>query len=160
MVVTIAIVLVLLLIAFVLYKSYFVKERQQIVMELCGKYTHTLKAGPHFALWPLYSPKTYSWKYFLTQGNNVGLSARSANHVLTKSDEWTFRQDVISRDNAGVTLDAVMGYRISNAKKYLQLPELAIHAGQVVQAGTERGRYPDVDSIVDDTQHSAASHSL
>ena len=155
-VVTIAIVVALLIIALVLYNSiYFVKERQQIVMELCGKYTHTLKAGPHFVLWPLYSPKTYSWKYFLTQGNNV-VPVRKINQtiVLTKSEVMDFpKQDVISRDNARVTLDAVMGYRISNAKKMIYNSQnLPYMLAKLLQAQVRNvAGTLDVDSIVDDT---------
>jgi len=124
-------------------------------MELCGKYTHTLKAGPHFVLWPLYSPKTYSWKYFLTQGNNV-VPVRKINQtiVLTKSEVMDFpKQDVISRDNARVTLDAVMGYRISNAKKMIYNSQnLPYMLAKLLQAQVRNvAGTLDVDSIVDDT---------
>jgi len=153
---TVVIVVALLLVALVLYKSiYFVKERQQIVMELCGKYTHTLKAGPHFVLWPFYRPKTYSWKYFVTQGNNV-VPVRKINQtiVLTKSEVMDFpKQDVISRDNARVTLDAVMGYRISNAKKMIYNSQnLPYMLAKLLQAQVRNvAGTLDVDSIVDDT---------
>ena len=103
----------------------------------------------------LYRPKTYTWKYFLTQGNNV-VPVRKINHhiILTKSEVMDFpKQDVISRDNARVTLDAVMGYRISNPKKMIYNSQnLPYMLAKLLQAQVRNiAGTLDVDSIVDDT---------
>eukprot|EP00943_MAST-04B_sp_MAST-4B-sp1_P000615 g615.t1 len=132
-----------------------IKEKQKVVMELCGKYNSTLSAGLHFKLWPFFRPKTYTWKYFLTQGNNV-VPVRKINHhiIATKSEVMDFpKQDVISRDNARVTLDAVMGYRISNAKKMIYNSQnLPYMLAKLLQAQVRNvAGTLDVDSIVDDT---------
>ena len=155
-VITIVVIVVVVVIAYVFYRSvHIIKERQNVVLELCGKYSGTLNAGLHFRLWPLYRPKTYTWKYFLTQGNNV-VPVRKINHhiILTKSEVMDFpKQDVISRDNARVTLDAVMGYRISNPKKMIYNSQnLPYMLAKLLQAQVRNiAGTLDVDSIVDDT---------
>lgn len=154
--VTIIILVILVIAAYIVYRSiYMIKEKQKVVMELCGKYNSTLSAGLHFKLWPFFRPKTYTWKYFLTQGNNV-VPVRKINHhiIATKSEVMDFpKQDVISRDNARVTLDAVMGYRISNAKKMIYNSQnLPYMLAKLLQAQVRNvAGTLDVDSIVDDT---------
>lgn len=154
--ITIIIIVLLAFIAYIGYKSlYVIKEKQKVVMELCGKYNTTLSAGLYFKLWPFFRPKTYTWKYFLTQGNNVVPVRKINEHiVLTKSEVMDFpKQDVISRDNARVTLDAVMGYRISDARKMIYNSQnLPYMLAKLLQAQVRNvAGTLDVDSIVDDT---------
>jgi len=154
--ITIIIVVLLAILAYICYKSlYVIKEKQKVVMELCGKYNTTLSAGLYFKLWPFFRPKTYTWKYFLTQGNNVVPVRKINEHIiLTKSEVMDFpKQDVISRDNARVTLDAVMGYRISDARKMIYNSQnLPYMLAKLLQAQVRNvAGTLDVDSIVDDT---------
>jgi len=151
----VAIVIALLLCLCMFNSIYFIKEKETVVIEFLGHFSRVLHSGPHFAFWPLYRPKLYSWKYFITQnGRVVPVEKTNQYIVLTKSEVMDFpKQDVISRDNARVTLDAVINYKITKPEVMLYgVQNLPYMLSKLLQAQIRNvAGTLDVDSIVDDT---------
>ena len=151
----IGVLLALLVILWLRKSIYFIKERETVVIEFFGNYSKTLHSGPHFVFWPFFLPKRYSWKYFVTV-NEVAKAVSKVDEyiILTKSEVMDFpKQDVISRDNAKVTLDAVVNYRVTNPEKMIYaVQNLPYMLAKLLQAQIRNvAGSLDVDSIVDDT---------
>ena len=149
-------VLVALLFVYCTYKSiYFIKEKETVVIEFFGRFAKVLHSGPHFVPWPFYQPKTYTWKYYITQNGQVKAVEQINHHIiLTKSEVMDFpKQDVISRDNARVTLDAVINYKVTKPEVMIYgVQNLPYMLSKLLQAQIRNvAGTLDVDSIVDDT---------
>ena len=102
------------------------------------------------------APRTYSWRYYKasTNGNLQLINFSGRKLISTKTESMDFpKQDVISRDNARITLDAILNYRISDATTMIYSTQnLPYMLSKLLQAQIRNAAGTlDVDKIVDDT---------
>ena len=67
---------------------YFVREREQIIVERCGRFHSALNPGPHCICPYVDRPKTYTWKYILTdnRGREQVVSKVNEKKIMTKNE--------------------------------------------------------------------------
>lgn len=140
-----------------LWKSIFqVREREVIVIQRCGKKHRVLTAGIHCVIPFVDSPKKYGWRYYKTNssGHPELVHFEGRTKISTKTEVMDFpRQDVISRDNARITLDAIINYKVTDAAKMIYTTQnLPYMLSKLLQAQIRNvAGMLDVDKIVDDT---------
>lgn len=155
----VAIVLVVLVVLFVLVsisKSIqVVREKENIVIERLGKFKEVLTPGVHFIAPWIDRPKTYSFRYFITTntGRTESVTKINQSRVLTQNEVLDFpKQSVITRDNAMISLDAVLNYKIVQAKTMIyscqNLPNML---SKILQAQIRNvAGTLDVDQVIED----------
>lgn len=132
-----------------------VKEKQMIVLQRCGRFHRVLDANLHFTIPFVDRPRRFSWRYYSTSSRGgVNLVVKNNEYIVsTKTEVMDFpKQDVISRDNARVTLDAILNYRITKPKLMLyNTQNLPYMLSKLLQAQIRNTAGTlDVDKIVDD----------
>lgn len=153
----IIVIVVILSLLWLLSKAIIiVKEREVIVLQHWGKKHKNLTAGVHFVVPIMQSPRTYSWRYYRAAPNGqLQLVAfKNKKLVSTKTESMDFpKQDVISRDNARITLDAILNYRVTDPSKMIYSTQnLPYMLSKLLQAQIRNAAGTlDVDKIVDDT---------
>lgn len=101
---------------------YQVSQREVIIIERFGKYNKTLTAGLNFVVPYIDRPKTYSYKYILTDGDGMIQVKQKTNEckISTQEEVLDFpKQRAISRDNAIIELDAVLNFKILHPKVFI-----------------------------------------
>eukprot|EP00753_Platysulcus_tardus_P015619 PLAT5139.1.p1 GENE.PLAT5139.1~~PLAT5139.1.p1 ORF type:complete len:331 (-),score=161.48 PLAT5139.1:106-1098(-) len=151
----IAVAIVLLAVYLVVNSIYQVQERQVVVIERWGLYHRELHAGIHFLLPIIYTPRTFSYRYFVTnQMDQVKLvEKRNQTRVSTVNEVLDFpRQNVITRDNALIYLDAVLSYTISTPTTMIYSTRNLPHMlSKLLQAQIRNvAGSLDVDQIIED----------
>lgn len=117
-----AIIIVVVLVLFIIYSIYLsvqvVREKENVVIERLGKFRAVLTPGVHMIVPWIERPKTFSFRYFVTQANRTTrVTKLNQSRVTTQNEVLDFpKQAVITRDNAMIHLDAVLNYKIVNAK--------------------------------------------
>ena len=140
----IVIVVLLGLAVFLIYCSIIVvKEKQVVVLQRCGRFHRVLDPNIHLTIPFFDRPRKYSWRFYETSSTGgVKLVNKSNQYIVsTKTEVMDFpKQDVISRDNARVTLDAILNYKITNPKRMLyRTQKSTLHALKTF-AGTDSQR--------------------
>jgi regulator of protease activity HflC (stomatin/prohibitin superfamily) len=133
-----------------------VREKEVIVLQQWGKKHSVLTAGIHFIIPIMQTPRKYSWRYFKASSDGKLQLVRfsGAVKISTKTESMDFpKQDVISRDNARITLDAILNYRVSDPAKMIYTTQnLPYMLSKLLQAQIRNAAGTlDVDKIVDDT---------
>jgi len=155
-----AIIIVLILLGFAIWciskAVIIVREREVIILQHFGRKHSVLTAGIHFVIPFIQTPRTYSWRYYKAASNGrlelVSFKGRAK--VSTKTESMDFpKQDVISRDNARITLDAILNYRVDDPSKMIYSTQnLPYMLSKLLQAQIRNAAGTlDVDKIVDDT---------
>ena len=153
----IIVIVVVLSLLWLLSKAIIiVKEREVIVLQHWGKKHKNLRAGVHFVVPIMQAPRTYSWRYYRAAPNGQLqlISFKDKKLVSTKTESMDFpKQDVISRDNARITLDAILNYRVTDPSKMIYSTQnLPYMLSKLLQAQIRNAAGTlDVDKIVDDT---------
>lgn len=134
-----------------------VKEKEVMIIERFGKYYKTCTAGLSFT-WPFIDEfKSYKVRYFKSTqtggGDRIKLIEENDTKISTQNEVMDFpKQSVITRDNARVQLDAILGYKITNAKIMVyscqNLPYLLSKLMQAQLRNT--AGLLDVDQIIED----------
>lgn len=151
------VVVVLLLVVIPLYYAVqIVREKETIVVERLGKFVGVKTAGCHFLTPCIDCPRTYSVRYFIT--SNTGrlelVSKSNQTRVSMQNEVLDFpKQQVITRDNAMVSLDALLNYKVVNASVMLyntqNLPRMM---SKVLQAQLRNvAGSLDVDQLIEST---------
>lgn len=155
---TIAIIVVVVVVVLVVYSIKIsiqvVREKQNIIIERFGEFKAVLTPGVHFIIPFVDRPKTYSWNFLLSQnGVTQRVTKRGMTRVPTKNEVMDFpKQAVITRDNAMIHLDAVLNYKIINAKDMIYNSQNLPHMlSKLLQAQIRNvAGMLDVDQIIED----------
>lgn len=155
---TVAIILVVLFVLLVLYAMYIsvqvIKEKENVIVERFGEFKAVLTPGVHFIIPFVERAKTYSWRYLLSQnGTTHRVHVTGRTRVPTKNEVMDFpKQAVITRDNAMIYLDAVLSYKIINAKEMIYNTQNLPHMlSKLLQAQIRNvAGMLDVDQIIED----------
>lgn len=151
------------LIIYCMKGCYVVKEKEVVVIERFGKFKEVLTAGIHWC-WPwVDSPKIYNYRYTVDKGGsgrwrNVEIKESTSNYSVSLQNEVLDfpSQQVITRDNALVSLDAVLAYQIltgNNARTMIySVNNLPYILGQLLQAHMRNvAATLDVDQLIEDS---------
>lgn len=150
-------IVVVIVIGVLVSKSIMiVREREVIVLQRLGKKHSVLTAGIHFVIPFIDAPRKYGWRYYKAASNGQLQLVSFSGHqkVSTKTESMDFpKQDVISRDNARITLDAILNYRVADPQKMIYTTQnLPYMLSKLLQAQIRNAAGTlDVDKIVDDT---------
>lgn len=148
---------VVVLVCYTIYSGFqVVAEKEVMVIERLGKFKEELSAGLHFIVPFIDQPKKYNMRYFVTtaMGNTELVSKVGKTKVMMQNEVLDFpKQSVISRDNAMISLDAVLNYRVTSARTMLyncqNLPQMLSKLLQA-QIRNVAGAL-DVDQLIEDT---------
>lgn len=140
-----------------LFKSFIVvREKQQVVLERCGRFRAVLTPGVHSILPWIDAPKRYSVKYYLESptGEVQLIEKKNQTRIMTQDEIMDLpKQACITRDNASISLDVLLSYKVVN-------PKLMVYSSQnlprmmhkVLQAHVRAvAGSLDVDSIIEET---------
>lgn len=121
-----------------------------------GKFHEELSAGVHFIVPWVDAPKRYTFRFFVTtpRGTTEAVSKVNQTKVLMQNEVLDFpKQSVISRDNAMISLDAVLNYRVTSARTMVyNCQNLPMMLSKVLQAQIRNvAGSLDVDQIIEDT---------
>lgn len=116
-----SIVLLILLVALLIYVFkgiIIVQQQQQVIIERMGRYEKTLDAGPNFIFPILEAPRG-----ILKKVAQKGIDGRSyyyqkqVDRIDLREQIYDFpRQNVITKDNVSITINALIYFQIVNAK--------------------------------------------
>lgn len=150
-------VLAFIFLAISFWKSFIVvREKQQVVLERCGRFRAVLTPGVHMIMPWIDAPKKFSVRYYLDSptGETVLVQKLNQTRIVTQDEILDLpRQSVITRDNASISLDVLLSYKVVNPKQMMyscvNLPRL-MH--KVLQAHVRAvAGSLDVDSIIEET---------
>lgn len=148
-------VLLGLAVVLIYFSIIVVKEKEVVVLQRCGRFHRVLDPNIHLTIPFFDRPRKYSWRFYETSSmGGVKLVNKSNQYIVsTKTEVMDFpKQDVISRDNARVTLDAILNYKITSPKRMLyRTQNLPYMLSKLLQAQIRNtAGMLDVDKIVDD----------
>ena len=113
--------LLILLVALLVYifkGIIIVQQQQEVIIERMGRYEKTLTAGPNFIFPILEAPRG-----ILEKVSQRGLDGtnyyylKSTNRIDLREQMYDFpRQNVITKDNVSITINALIYFQIVDAK--------------------------------------------
>lgn len=112
------IVAVALAVAFFLKGLKIVKQAEVMVIESLGKYSRTLTSGPNWII-PLYDqPRQIEWKYSRDSGGRFISYLHMIDRIDLRETVYDFpRQDVITKDNVSIQINALIYFQITDPLK-------------------------------------------
>jgi len=118
-----AIVLLLGIVTFVIKGIVIVKEAQVVIIERFGRYYRQLKSGPHWIVPLIDQPHLIHWRasreYCDANGRVRSVPQIELSDVIDMREiVYDFpRQNVITKDNAGIEIDALLYFQITDPEK-------------------------------------------
>jgi len=116
---TILILLVITLLVFALLGLKIVRHSETIVIERLGRYHRTLNSGINI-IWPIIDrARAIHWRYTESGPNGrVIFITRSSNRIDLRETVYDFpRQNVITRDNVQILINALVYFQITDPMK-------------------------------------------
>lgn len=96
---------------------YLVRQAEAIIIERLGKYSKTLHPGLHLLVPFIETPRGYIWTYFQKIDNRWYRRAFRSNRVDLRETAYDFpKQNVITKDNVTLEINAIVYYQITDAK--------------------------------------------
>jgi regulator of protease activity HflC (stomatin/prohibitin superfamily) len=120
---------VLFLISLVLKSVYLVKQAETIVIERLGRYDRILTPGLHVIVPFLEAPRTAVWTFLQVVDNGkLYRHLRVVNRIDLRESVYDFpKQNVITKDNVTMEINALLYYQITDPKaamyEIFNLPE-------------------------------------
>ncbi|EGC39349.1 hypothetical protein DICPUDRAFT_147869 [Dictyostelium purpureum] len=98
-----------------------IKEREVMIIERFGSFHTILHAGVHWILPFIDRPKTFYYSYYVdTPAGKELRESLNLTRISTQNEVIDLpKQNVITRDNASLFLDAVLSYKIINPKQMI-----------------------------------------
>lgn len=134
-----------------------VHEKEQIVLERCGRFRNVLTPGVHWILPWIDRPKRFNARYYLESpgtGATTLVQKLNQERVLTQDEIMDLpKQMCITRDNASIAIDVLLSYKIINPRQCLyHCQNLPLMMSKVLQAQVRAiAGSLDVDSIIEET---------
>mgnify|MGYP006414676505 FL=1 len=132
-----------------------VTEKQVAVIERLGKFSRVLTPGIHFIVPFIDKPRAFSWRYYISDPMGRTKLVEKANQVRVSLQNEVLdfpRQQVISRDNASIYLDAVLSFKIISPQTMIyntqNLPRML---SKLLQAELRNvAGKTDIDQLIED----------
>ncbi|PIE01749.1 MAG: hypothetical protein CSA81_10220 [Acidobacteria bacterium] len=116
---TLVLLFVFFVVLFLIKGFKIVKHAETMVIERLGKYHKTLESGINI-IWPIVdAPRPIHWRYKKTDiGGRSLIITRTAKSIDLREQVYDFpRQNVITRDNVTIEIDALLYFQITNPAK-------------------------------------------
>jgi regulator of protease activity HflC (stomatin/prohibitin superfamily) len=111
--------IVAFIIVFALKGFKIVQQAETMVIERLGRYHRTLSSGVNI-IWPIFDkPRSIQWKFIETDvdGKTIILR-RGATRIDLREAVYDFpKQNVITRDNVAIEINALLYFQITDAKR-------------------------------------------
>ncbi len=115
----IVIMIALLVLVLAIKGLIIVKQAEVVIVERLGKYHSTLTSGVNI-IWPFIDrPRKISWRYVKTDvsGRTI-IIQREVDRIDLRETVYDFpRQNVITRDNVGIEINALLYFQITDPIK-------------------------------------------
>lgn len=113
-------VLGILLVAVLIYifkGIIIVQQQQEVIVERLGSYEKKLEAGLNFIFPILEAPRSILRKEWIQDNNRSYYVVRSVDRIDLREQIYDFpRQNVITRDNVSITINALIYFQIVDSK--------------------------------------------
>lgn len=96
-----------------------VRHAETMVIERLGRYNRTLNSGLNI-IWPIVDrPRTIHMRYVISQpGTRPMTVSRTTERIDLRESVYDFpRQNVITKDNVGIEINAIVYFQITDAKR-------------------------------------------
>ena len=117
--IAILVVLAVLIIIFALKGLILVRQAETKVIERLGRYHRTLESGLNI-IWPIIDrPRSMYWRYVDTRpGDKPVVVKRITDSIDLREAVYDFdRQNVITKDNVAIEINAVIYFQITDARR-------------------------------------------
>jgi len=115
---TLFITLVILAVIFFIAGLKIVKQAEVVVVERLGRYNKTLTSGPNFIIPWLDKPRPIEWKATKDIAGREISYVQMQEHIDLRETVYDFpRQDVITKDNVGIQINALIYFQITDPLK-------------------------------------------
>ena len=111
--------LVVFIIIFAIKGFKIIQQSQTMVIERLGQYHRTLSAGINI-IWPIFDkPRSIDWKFIKTDVNGkVIVRKETITRIDLRETVYDFpKQNVITRDNVAIEINALLYFQITDAKR-------------------------------------------
>ncbi|MFZ5954595.1 MAG: SPFH domain-containing protein [Candidatus Dependentiae bacterium] len=101
---------------------YLVRQGEVIVIERLGKMHKILPSGLHCVVPFIDNPRSISWTYIIENDDNTGhINIKKTNYRIDMRESvFNFpKQNVITKDNVTMQINAILYYRVENPKAAL-----------------------------------------
>ena len=111
-------VLIVLLLIYVFKGIIIVKQQEEVIIERLGRYERTLRAGPNFIFPILDAPRGIAKKVVQrTIDGSTYAYLKETSKIDLRETVYDFpRQNVITKDNVSITINALLYFQIIDAK--------------------------------------------
>ena len=117
---TVLVILFVILVVIFLVKGIkIVRHAETMVVERLGKYHKTLESGVNI-IWPIFdTPRPIHWRYKKTDlSGRTLIITKTSKTIDLREQLYDFpRQNVITMDNVGLEIDALLYFQITNPAK-------------------------------------------
>lgn len=112
-------VLAFFIIIFAMCGFRIIQQSETMIIERLGRYHRSLSAGVNF-IWPIFDkPRTISWRYIKTDYNGKPIVRKEdITRIDLRETVYDFpKQNVITRDNVAIEINALLYFQITDAKR-------------------------------------------
>lgn len=111
------IILVFFVILFLNKALYIVKQAEVIIIERLGKYHRTLYPGLHVVIPFLDTPHASYWTHVVNIGGKYHYQTYAVSRIELRESVYDFpKQNVITKDNVGIEINALLYFQITDPK--------------------------------------------
>ena len=115
----IVLAVVVFVVLFVIRGLRIVQQSETMVIERLGRYNRTLPSGVNI-IWPIFDrPRSMQWKFVRTDldGKTI-VRKENVTRIDLRETVYDFpKQSVITRDNVGIEINALLYFQITDAKR-------------------------------------------
>ena len=112
-------VIVAFVVVFAIRGFKIIQQSETMVIERLGRYHRTLGSGINI-IWPIFDkPRTIEWKYVKTDpSGRVIVRKETINRIDLRESVFDFpRQNVITRDNVAIEINALLYFQVTDAAR-------------------------------------------
>ena len=115
---SVLIALVVLAVIFFIFGIRIVQQAEVMIVERLGKYNTTLTSGPNFIIPLLDKPRKIEWKYSRDTAGRLISYLVMIDRIDLRETVYDFpRQDVITKDNVSIQINALIYFQITDPLK-------------------------------------------
>ena len=93
-----------------------IQQSEEMIVERLGSYSETLKAGIHFIIPLIDSPREIAWKVTYESGSHTYSTIRMVDRIDMRENVYDFpSQSVITRDNVTVQINALLYFQVADS---------------------------------------------
>ncbi|MDR0952841.1 MAG: SPFH/Band 7/PHB domain protein [Elusimicrobiota bacterium] len=111
-------VLLVFAVVFFIRGIKIVKQAEVMIIERLGRYNKTLTSGPNFIIPVLDQARSFEWKYSREVGGRLVAYLQMLDRIDLRETVYDFpRQDVITKDNVSIQINALIYFQITDPLK-------------------------------------------